>query len=74
MESLELWTDSMILLNRIFRYYSKYQPKYPLHHKYGLAFLEAIGNDICKTFLLININVCMIKKKKLENYESTKHE
>jgi hypothetical protein len=41
---------------------------------YGLGFQEAIGNGICKTFLLININVCMIKKKKLENYKSTKHE
>jgi hypothetical protein len=60
----------MILLNRISRRYLKYRPKHLLHHMYGLGFQEAIGNGICKTFLLININVCMIKqekkKKKLE--------
>jgi hypothetical protein len=44
---------------------------------YGLGFQEAIGNGICKTFLLININVCMIKqekKKKNLKLKGTKQE
>ena len=64
----------MILLNRISRRYLKYRPKHLLHHMYGLGFQEAVGNGICKTFLLININVCMIKQKKKKKLEMKRNE
>jgi len=64
----------MILLNRISRRYLKYRPKHLLHHMYGLGFQEAIGNGICKTFLLININVCMIKQEKKKKLEMKRNE
>lgn len=47
MESFEQLLDSKILLNRITQQHSKNQPKYQLHHKYGLYHQEAVDIYTC---------------------------
>lgn len=74
-EAFGQWKDNMILPNRIPLYYSKYQPKDLHHHKYGLVFQEAVDNGICRTLLLMNINLCYgrshLQNKKCKKQEFT---